>query len=88
MPDPHLVLALPVHILHQDVHVYSERDVLQHQEDIRHRDGEQDQVDWIASHLLVPKHNDVEEVEKCSKHTDDDGEIAVCCSVRVLRSQN
>ena len=51
----------------------SEGDVLQHQEDVRHRNREQDQIDWVTPHLLVAQHNDVEEVEKCSKNTDDDG---------------
>ena len=66
----------------------SEGDVLKHQEDVRHRNREQDQVDRVTTHLLVAQHDDVEEVEKCSENTDDDGEIAVGCSIRVLNSHN
>ena len=83
-----LVLALPLHVLHEDVHVDGEGDVLQHQEDVRHRDREEDQVDWVSPHLLVAQHDDVEEVEKCSENTDDDGEVAVGSPVGVLCSQN
>ena len=79
-----LVLSLPVDILHEDVHVDSEGDVLQHQEDVRHRDREKDQVDWVSPHFLVAQHDDVEEVEKSSKNTDDYGEVAVCSAVGVL----
>ena len=86
--DPHLVLALPVHILHQDVHVYSEGDVLQHQEDVGHGDREQDQVDWVSPHFLVAQHDDIEEVEKCSKNTDDYGEVAMCRPVGVLSREH
>lgn len=83
-----LVLAIPVDILHEDVHVDCEGDVLQHQEDVGHRDREQDQVDRVSPHFLVAQHDDVEEVEKCSQNTDDDGEVAVGSPVGVLSSQN
>ena len=36
---------------------------------------------------LVTQHDDVEEVEKCSKNTDDYGEVAVGSPVGVLSSK-
>ena len=71
-------------MLVQDVHVDGEGDVLQHEEDVRHRDGEQDQVDGVGAHLPVAQHEDVQQVEEDAEHADHDGEVAVQPLPRLL----
>ena len=61
-----------------------EGDVLQHEEDVRHRDGEQDQVDGVGAHLPVAQHKDVQQVEEDAEHADHDGEVTVQPLPRIL----
>ena len=64
-----------------------EGDVLQHEEDVCHRDGEQDQVDGVGAHLPVAQHEDVQQVEEDTEHTDHDGEVTVQPLPRILTIQ-
>ena len=64
--------------------MHGKGDVLQHQQDVRHGDREQDQVDRVAPHLLVAEDNYVEKVKKCAKHADDNRQVAVSSRVRIL----
>ena len=64
-----------------------EGNVLQHEEDVRHRDGEQDQVDGVGAHLPVAQHEDVQKVEEDTEHTDHDGEVTVQPLPRFLTIQ-
>ena len=54
-----------------------EGDVLDHEEDVRHRNGGENEVDGVGPHVLVSEYHDVQAVEESSKNADDNGEIAV-----------
>ena len=81
--DTDLLLPGPA-VLVEDVHVDGEGDVLQHEEDVCHRDGEEDQVDGVGAHLPVAQHEDVQQVEEDAEHADHDGEVAVQPLPRLL----